>query len=85
MLNCWVTETKDTPCVIEQLDDLGEVGQRAGEAIHLVDDDHVDLASPGCPSEAAAGQDDRLIRPRTLRHHIASRTASSQHGLWLLI
>jgi hypothetical protein len=28
---------------IEDLDDLGEVGQRPGEAIDLVDHDHVDL------------------------------------------
>ena len=30
--------------LIEQLDQLGEVGQRAGQAVDLVDDDDVDLA-----------------------------------------
>src|SRR5215204_163764 len=32
--------------LIEELDQLGEVGERSGEAIHLVDDDHVDAAGP---------------------------------------
>jgi hypothetical protein len=27
---------------VEHLDELGEVGQRSGEAIDLIDDDHVD-------------------------------------------
>src|SRR5215218_8530954 len=31
---------------IEELDQLGKVGERSGEAIHLVDDDHVDAAGP---------------------------------------
>ena len=30
---------------VEELDQLGEVGERAGEAVHLVDDDDVDPAS----------------------------------------
>ena len=46
VLNCCVTETKDTPCWIEELDQLGEVRQRAGQAVDLVDDDKVDLPSP---------------------------------------
>ena len=32
--------------LVEQLDELGEVGQRAGQAVDLVDDDDVDLAGP---------------------------------------
>ena len=32
--------------LVEELDQLGEVGERSGEAIHLVDDDHVDAAGP---------------------------------------
>ena len=31
---------------IEQLDELGEVRQRAGQAVHLVDHDDIDLACP---------------------------------------
>src|SRR5215203_3066057 len=32
--------------LIEELDQLSEVGERSGKAIHLVDDDHVDAAGP---------------------------------------
>jgi hypothetical protein len=28
--NCWVTETKDVPPGIEDFDDLGKIGERAG-------------------------------------------------------
>ena len=42
VLNCWVTETKDTG--VEELDQLGKIGQRAGQPVDLVDHDHVDLA-----------------------------------------
>ena len=31
---------------VEQFDQLGEVRQRAGQAVHLVDDDDVDLSGP---------------------------------------
>jgi hypothetical protein len=44
VLNCWVTGTNDTPLGIEDLDDLGEVGQRAGEPVDLVDHDNIGLA-----------------------------------------
>ena len=30
--------------VVESLDDLGEVGERAGQPVHLVDDDHIDFS-----------------------------------------
>ena len=42
VLNAWVTETNETPCCVEQFDQLGEVGERAGQPIDLVDDDDVD-------------------------------------------
>ncbi len=32
--------------LVEQFDQLGEVGQRAGQAVDLVDHDDVDLAGP---------------------------------------
>jgi hypothetical protein len=31
---------------VEQLDQLGKVRQRPGQAVDLVDDDHVDFARP---------------------------------------
>jgi hypothetical protein len=32
--------------LVEQLDELSEVGQGAGEAVHLIDDDHIDQLGP---------------------------------------
>ena len=43
VLNCWVTETKRRRVCQKSLDEAGEVGQRAGEAIDLIDDDHINL------------------------------------------
>ncbi len=45
VLNAWVTETKLTLLGVEPLDDAGEVGQRAGQAVDLVD--HHDVDPPG--------------------------------------
>src|SRR5262245_20365434 len=45
VLNCWVTETNDT-MGIEQLDELGEVCQRAGQAVDLINDNDTDFACP---------------------------------------
>ena len=42
VLNCCVTETKDAPLRIEDLDDLGKIGERAGQPVDLVDDDGID-------------------------------------------
>src|SRR4029078_887166 len=59
VLNCWVTETKETLCwcgdslgdrdegdvvLVEQFDQLGKVSQRSGQAIDFVNDNHIDLA-----------------------------------------
>ena len=44
VLNDWVTVTKVTLVAVEHLDQLGEVHQRAAEAVDLVDDDDVDPA-----------------------------------------
>jgi hypothetical protein len=41
VLNNWVTETKDT-LLVEHLAQFGEVGERAGQPIDLIDDDHID-------------------------------------------
>ena len=41
---------------IEQLDQLGEVGQRAGQPVDLVDDDDVDLAGPDILQQPLQGR-----------------------------
>src|SRR3984893_8651827 len=43
VLKDWVTETNETSCAFEKLDELGEVGKRPRQPIDLVDDDDVDL------------------------------------------
>jgi hypothetical protein len=42
--------------LIEQLDQLGEVGERAGEAIDLVDHHGVDIAGPDIGQEILQGR-----------------------------
>src|SRR2546430_14288638 len=42
VLNCCVTETKQGTPGIEDLDDLGKIGERAGQPVDLVDNDGVD-------------------------------------------
>jgi hypothetical protein len=42
VLKAWVIETNDGVRV-KDLDDLGEVGERTGQAVDLVDDHDVDL------------------------------------------
>ena len=36
---------------IEELDELGEIGERAGETVDLVDDHHVDPLRPDLRNE----------------------------------
>ena len=43
VLNCCVIDTKETPCAIEDVHDLGEVRERAGQPVDLVDDHRIDL------------------------------------------
>ena len=57
VLNCWVTETNGDAVGVEDLDDLGEVGQRAGQPVDLVDHHDVDLAG------ADVGQQSLQRRP----------------------
>jgi hypothetical protein len=42
VLNCWVTDTKVNTLFVELFDDLGEVGQGAGESVNFINDDGVD-------------------------------------------
>jgi hypothetical protein len=44
VLNCWVTDTKETFRASKSFHDLGEVGQAACEPIDFVHNDDVDLA-----------------------------------------
>ncbi len=44
VLNCLVTATNEIPCASNSSTILAEVGQRAGQAIHLVDDYDIDEA-----------------------------------------
>jgi hypothetical protein len=43
VLNCWVTETKETPLASKALDDLREIEQRARQPVDLVDHHDIDL------------------------------------------
>src|SRR6267378_317859 len=49
VLNCWVTETNETPAAskidaggVKDFNDFGEIRQRTGQTIDLVDDHHID-------------------------------------------
>jgi hypothetical protein len=48
-LNCWVTDTKETPGGVEQ---LHQVCQGRGEPVDLVDDDNIDPAVPDISQQA---------------------------------
>ncbi len=56
VLNCCVTDTKDTPVGVEALNQLGEVGERAGQAVDLVDHDHIDQAGLYICQQALQGR-----------------------------
>jgi hypothetical protein len=43
VLNCWVTETKLTPCASKTSDHFRKVHQGTGEPIDLVDDQGIDF------------------------------------------
>ena len=44
VLNCWVTETNDTPCASNSSTSLAKSASDLRQPIDLVDDDHVDLS-----------------------------------------
>ena len=56
VLNCWVTETKRHIVLIEQLHQLGEVGQGSCEAVDLINDDDIDLAGSNVLKEPLQGR-----------------------------
>jgi hypothetical protein len=56
VLNCCVTETNDTPLLVEHLDDLGEVRERAGQPVDLVDDDGIDRPARNISQQPLQGR-----------------------------
>jgi hypothetical protein len=56
VLNDWVMETNDNPVLVEQLDQLGKVGERAGQPVDLVDDHDVDFAGPDLAEQLLQGR-----------------------------
>src|SRR5829696_6641495 len=56
VLNACVTRHERDLTGIEQLDQLGKVGKRAGQAIDLVDDDHVDRSGLNVREEPLQGR-----------------------------
>jgi hypothetical protein len=42
--------------LVEQLDQLGKIGERAGQPIDLIDHDDVDLAGPDVGEEVLQGR-----------------------------
>src|SRR5262249_24301746 len=51
VLKDWVTDTNETPWGIEQLDELGEISERAGQPVDLVNQHNVNLARPDIGQE----------------------------------
>jgi hypothetical protein len=69
------------PVLFEDLDELREIGQRTGEAVDLVDDDHLHPALPDLREKAAEGPDARAKRPIARHRHSDRATSASPHGL----
>ena len=65
---------------IEQLDQLGEVGERAGQPVDLVDDHHIDAARRDILAEAPEAPGAPAIRPRTRHRHNGPGPAASPHA-----
>jgi hypothetical protein len=51
VLNAWVTRDERHLMGVEQFDQLGKVGERAGQPVDLVDNDHVDPVSASIVEE----------------------------------
>ena len=87
MLKLWVTETKVTLIGLEHLDQPGEVGERAGEPVDLVDDDHIDQPCLDIPEQALQcgplqrGAGDAAIVVAVRHQHPAFRALAGDIGL----
>ena len=62
---------------VKGLDQLGKIGERAGEAVDLVDDHHVDLAGLDIGQAASLGQGGRGCRRNRRGRHSAGGGPSS--------
>lgn len=58
--------------LVKELDQLGKIRKRAGEPVHLVDDDHVDLLCPDLLQD--------MLERRTLKR--GAREASADTWQW---
>jgi len=77
VLNCWVTETKETPLASKASDDLGKIGQAAGEPVDLVDDNDVDLVRCNVIEQSLQGG--RSIVPPEIPHRHTRRYRCQPH------
>ena len=66
--------------LVEDLHELGEVGERARQAVDLVDDDDVDLPRPNLLQQRLAGPDDLMMRPTGRHRHSVPAIAASLHA-----
>jgi len=56
VLNCWVPATNDVDLASKDLDQLGEVGERTGQAVDPADDHDFDLVGLDIDRQLRAGQ-----------------------------
>ena len=56
VLNCWVTETNDTPWASNSSTSLAKSAKRAGQAIDLVDDNDIDPVGSNVGEELLQGR-----------------------------
>ena len=85
VLNDWVIETNETCMLVEQLDQLGEVGERAGEPVDLVDHHDVDLAGPDIGQQGLQGRAvERGAREAAIIIVVGTRSRQPSWA-WLLI
>ena len=69
--------------LVEDLDDLGEVGQRPGQPVDLVDDHHVDLARAHIRQQPLECRPLHGRRPRSLRRHTSRGQRIQPSRFWL--
>ena len=81
VLNAWVTLTNDTPSRSKPLDDLGEVRQRAGQPVDLVDDHDIDLARLDIREERLQRRTIDDCRPNS-RHRHSARAELQPSPAW---
>ena len=66
--------------LVEELDQLGEVGERAGQPVDLVDDDDVDPSRANGVQQLLAERASPSIRRRSRRRRSGPASASSLRG-----